>query len=51
MPVHDLIFYSNRSTPQVVEKGEEAKPKKGYGDVTKRRTATEEEEKIISTGK
>lgn len=48
---HDLIFYSNRSTPQVVPRGSEGKKKKGYGKVTKRRSATADEEKVISSGK
>ncbi len=48
---HDLIFYANRSTPEVVPKGAEGKKKKGYGKQTKRRAATADEEKTISTGK
>lgn len=48
---HDLIFYSNRSTPQIVTKGAKAKPKKGYGKQTKHRAATTQEEKQISKGK
>lgn len=48
---HDLVFYENRSTPKVVGRGEEASSKKGYGKVTKRRKATRDEEKFISTGK
>lgn len=47
---HDLIFYSNRSTPQVVSKGAEGKPKKGYGKQTRRRAATAAEEKTIASG-
>ena len=41
---HDLVFYSNRSTPQVVHRGAPPKPKKGYGDVSLRRPANENEE-------
>lgn len=48
---HDLIFYENRSTPQVVPKGAPSKPKKGYGKVVKRRPASEEEEKVIRSGR
>lgn len=50
---HDLIFYENRRTPEVVAKG--AKGKKGgagtkAGKVVKRRAATAEEEKQIRNG-
>lgn len=50
---HDLIFYEGRNTPEVVSKG--AQGKKGgsgtkAGKVTKRRAATAEEEKKISSG-
>lgn len=48
---HDLIFFENRSTPQVVERGAEAKSKKGYGKQTSRRKATPDEEKQISAGR
>lgn len=47
---HDLVFFANRSTPQVVSKGAAAKPKQGYGKQTSRRAATAEEEKKISSG-
>lgn len=47
---HDLIFYSARSTPQVVLRDAAAKPKKGYGEITKRRRASEEEEAKIEKG-
>jgi hypothetical protein len=48
---HDLIFYENRSTPQVVNSGASGKPKKGYGKQTYRRAANSSEEKQISAGK
>ena len=44
----DLIFYENRSTPQVVPAGAPAKPKKGYGRMTKRRKATLDELKKMT---
>lgn len=47
---HDLIFYENRSTPQVVSRGASGKPKKGYGRQTRRRAATAEEERQIRAG-
>lgn len=50
MAKHDLIFYANRSTPQVVSKGAKAKPKPGYGKQTRRRAATASEERTISSG-
>lgn len=51
---HDLIWYENRRTPEVVAKG--AKGKKGgagtaAGKVVKRRPATAEEEKKMRGGK
>lgn len=51
MGKHDLVFYSNRSTPKVVSKGEKPTPKQGWGKQTKRRAATAEEEKTIASGK
>lgn len=48
---HDLIFYLNRNTPKVVPRG--ASPgavPQGYGPQTKRRPATEDEEKVIARG-
>lgn len=50
---HDLIFYENRRTPEVVAKG--AKGKKGgagtaAGKVVKRRPATKDEERTIANG-
>lgn len=50
MGKHDLVFFSNRSTPQVVSKGAKAKPKKGYGKVTRRRAANASEERTIARG-
>lgn len=47
---YDLVFYSNRSTPEVVVRGREPNPKSGYGKQTKRRAATEEETKVIRRG-
>lgn len=47
---HDLIFYANRSTPQVVARGAKGKPKKGYGKQVRRRKATAAEEKTIRRG-
>jgi hypothetical protein len=50
---YQLVFYSSRSTPQVIRKdrGEDVRPKKGYGKVTSRRTASPEEVKTIESGK
>ena len=48
---YDLVFYSNRSTPQVVRSGAKATAKKGYGKQTRRRKATAEEAKTIAKGK
>lgn len=50
---HDLIFYANRRTPEVVSAG--APGKKGgvgtaAGKAVKRRPATAAEEKIIANG-
>lgn len=50
---HDLIWYENRRTPEVVARG--AKGKRGgagtaAGKVVKRRAATAEEEKTIRNG-
>jgi hypothetical protein len=47
----DLIFYANRSTPQVVPTGAPGKPKANYGRQTHRRAATSEEEKRMKDGK
>lgn len=41
---HDLVFYTNRSTPQVVRRNMPHRPKKGYGDVSSRRPASTSEE-------
>lgn len=51
MAKHDLVFYSNRSTPKVVSKGEKPEPKQGWGKQTKRRAATADEEKTIASGR
>lgn len=48
---HDLVFYSNRSTPHIVHRDAPSIPKEGYGQQTLRRHATEEEEKEIAKGK
>lgn len=53
MAEHDLIWYQNRRTPEVVPRG--APGKKGgagtaAGPAIKRRKATEEEEKAIARG-
>lgn len=47
---HDLIFFEKRSTPKVVSKGQPFTAPESYGKQTKRRPATEEEEKIIARG-
>lgn len=47
---HDLIFFENRSTPKVVAKGMPFRGHSLYGKQTKRRAATEEEEKQIING-
>lgn len=46
-----LVYYANRSTPQVVKNGQKAKPKAGYGKVVKTRKATKEEEAQLRKGK
>ena len=48
---HDLVFYENRSTPQVIPKASMPKPREGYGDQIKRRAATPKEEKVIGAGR
>lgn len=51
MAEHDLIFYEARSTPKVVRKGESPENvPESYGKQTKRRAATEDEEKVIARG-
>jgi len=47
---HRLVFYENRSTPQVVGEGGSAKSKEGYGKVTHSRPANADEEKTIARG-
>lgn len=47
---HDLIFFEKRSTPKVVSKGQPFRAPESYGKQTKRRPATEEEEKTIARG-
>jgi hypothetical protein len=47
---HRLVFYANRSTPQVVGEGGSAKSKEGYGKVTHSRPANADEEKTIARG-
>lgn len=50
MSKHDLVFYENRSTGQVVEKGKKKPAKTGYGKQTSKRAATPTEEKQIAKG-
>lgn len=50
---HDLIWYENRRTPEVVARGAAGKkggPGTAAGRAIKRRAATAEEEKIIARG-
>ncbi len=47
---HRLVFYANRSTPQVVGEKGSAKSKEGYGKVSHSRPANAEEEKTIARG-
>lgn len=47
---HDLIFFEKRSTPKVVSKGQKFRAPESYGKQTRRRPATEEEEKQIANG-
>ena len=51
MPKHRLLFYKNRSTPQVVNEGENPRPKKGYGKLSSSRKANDKEEKEIAKGR
>jgi hypothetical protein len=46
-----IIYYANRSTPQVVKPGKTAKAKAGYGKRTKVRSATPEEVAQFKKGK
>ena len=46
-----LVFYKNRSTPQVVKGDEEASPKTGYGEIVGKRDATEKEVATIMKGR
>jgi hypothetical protein len=46
-----LIFYENRSTPQVVKGDEEPKAKTGYGEIVGKRDATKKEADIIRKGR
>lgn len=49
--MHDLIFYSNRRTPEVVPRGGKSKLSgTKAGRIVKRRQATESEEKTIRNG-
>ena len=47
---HRLVFYENRSTPQVVGEKGSAKSKEGYGKVSHSRPANAQEEKTIARG-
>lgn len=47
---HDLIFFEKRSTPKVVSRGAKFEAPESYGKQTKRRAATEDEEKVIARG-
>lgn len=47
----DLVFWSNRSTPQVVGLGDLAKTKEGYGEITLRRPTETWEANTLSKGK
>ena len=51
--VHDLLFYSRRSTPKILhpEEVEGFKAPENYGTMTLRRKATDEEEAEIAKGK
>lgn len=46
-----IIYYANRSTPQVVKPGKTVKSKKGYGKRTKIRSATADEVAQFKKGK
>jgi hypothetical protein len=50
---YKLIFYENRSTPQVIrpDRSEDARPKKGFGPIVSSRTASPGEVKKIEQGK
>lgn len=47
---HDLIWVEGRRTPKVVPTGEKYEPSEAEGKITKRRKATEDEEKTIANG-
>ena len=46
-----LVFYKNRSTPQVVKADEETSPKTGYGEIVGKRDATPKEVATIMKGR
>lgn len=46
----DILFLENRRTPKIVKRGERYQPKPSEGRITKRRHATEDEEKVIRRG-
>ena len=50
MAKHDLIFFERRSTPKVVKTGTPFTAPESYGKQTRRRPATEAEEKVIARG-
>ena len=53
MAKHDLIWYKNRRTPEVVPQGQPGKKggaQTAAGPAIKRRAATEDEEKLIASG-
>jgi hypothetical protein len=52
-PEYKLVFYSKRSTPQIIrsDRGEEPRSKEGYGEITSQRKATQEEVEQIQKGK
>jgi hypothetical protein len=49
---YKLVFYKNRSTPQVLrsDRGEKPRPKAGYGEIVSQRKASPEEVKKIEKG-
>lgn len=46
-----LVYYSNRSTPQVAKPGQTVHAKKGYGKRTKIKAASPEQVKQLKAGK
>ncbi len=47
----EKIYYENRSTPEIVKKGEPGHPKDGYGDESSRQDTTPAETREANKGR